>query len=264
MSAVERLQKLIDEIDVLIDEQVTINSASFKSWFNLIEIFLKNNFGNENAWLTSIYGLHFAPVGYNVDMKNFEEIYACKQDLEQAKHILLYCLEDLQEKEEIKKQENNFMSSQKETELSYQKVFIVHGHDGELKHRVARLIEKQGIEAIILDEQVNSGRTIIEKFEENSDVGGAICLFTADDMGKKKWEAGEEKYSPRPRQNVVFEAGYFMGKLGRNHVVIISESGVELPSDMSGIVYTNTQNWELDVLKELKVMGYSIDMNKLL
>ena len=142
----------------------------------------------------------------------------------------------------------------------FRKVFVVHGHDGELKQSVARLVEKQGLEAIILSEQANKGKTIIEKFEENSDVSGAICLFTADDFGRAKANADEK---PRARQNVVFEAGYFMGMLGRSRVVIIAEHGVELPSDMQGIVYTDKNNWELDVLKELKAMGYTIDFNKL-
>ena len=116
------------------------------------------------------------------------------------------------------------------------------------------------MQAIILSEQANKGKTIIEKFEENSDVSGAICLFTADDLGRAK---AEKKNSFRARQNVVFEAGYFMGKLGRDKVVIIAENGLEIPSDMQGIVYTDKNNWKFDVLKELKAMGYPIDYNKL-
>lgn len=54
-----------------------------------------------------------------------------------------------------------------------------------------------------------------------------------------------------------------MGKLGRDHVVILSDDGIEMPSDLSGIVYTNTANWQIELLKDLKAMGYSIDFNKL-
>ena len=143
---------------------------------------------------------------------------------------------------------------------SYSKIFIVHGHNGELKEAIARLIERQGIEAIILHEQANLGNTIIEKFERNSDVGAAICLFTADDVGRAKADNTERK---RARQNVVFEAGYFIGKLGRKNVVIIADPGVEIPSDMQGIVYTGSENWQFSVLKELKAMGFNIDYNKL-
>ena len=140
------------------------------------------------------------------------------------------------------------------------KIFIVHGHDGELKESVARIIEKQKIEALILSEQANKGRTVIEKFENYSDVGGAICLFTADDLGRAKEES---KDNTRARQNVVLETGYFMGKLGRDHVVILADDGIEMPSDLSGVVYTNTGNWKIDLLKELKDMGYTVDFNKL-
>ena len=140
------------------------------------------------------------------------------------------------------------------------KVFIVHGHNGEIKEAIARLIEKQGIEAIILHEQANQGATIIEKFERNSDVGCAVCLFTADDLGRAKTDP-EDKM--RARQNVVFEAGYFIGKLGRDRVILIADRGVEIPSDLQGVVYTETNNWQYSVLKELKAIGYNIDYNKL-
>ncbi len=136
----------------------------------------------------------------------------------------------------------------------------MHGHDGELKEAVARLIEQQSIETIILSNKTNEGKTIIEKIEHYSDVSAAICLFTADDKGKAK---SEKSLSDRARQNVVFEAGYFMGKLGRNRMVIVAESNVELPSDMSGMVYTNKSDWKVEVLKELKSMGFAIDFNKL-
>ena len=144
---------------------------------------------------------------------------------------------------------------------TFEKVFVVHGHDSALKESVARIVEKQDIEAIILSEQANQGNTIIEKFEQYSDVSGAICLFTADDLAKAQ---SGDTMQLRARQNVVFEAGYFMGKLGRRHVVILADSGIEMPSDLSGVVYTNTANWQFELLKELNAMGYTVDLNKLL
>lgn len=93
-----------------------------------------------------------------------------------------------------------------------------------------------------------------------SDVGGAICLFTADDYGRAKNNATD---NTRARQNVVLEAGYFMGKLGRNCVAILADKDIEMPSDLSGVVYTDSTNWEINLLKELKEMGYTIDFNKL-
>lgn len=144
--------------------------------------------------------------------------------------------------------------------FNMEKVFIVHGHNGEIKEAVARLIEKQEIQAIILHEQANQGATIIEKFERHSDVGCAICLFTADDYGRAKNETAENL---RARQNVVFETGYFIGKLGRDKIVLIADKGVDIPSDLQGVVYTDSFSWQFSVLKELKAIGYNIDYNKL-
>ena len=112
-----------------------------------------------------------------------------------------------------------------------------------------------------MSEQANKGRTIIEKFEDYSDVGGAICLFTADDYGRAKNDTTD---NIRARQNVVLETGYFMGKLGRENVVLLADKGIEMPSDLSGVVYTDTTSWQFDLLKELSAIGYKVDLNKLL
>lgn len=66
----------------------------------------------------------------------------------------------------------------------------------------------------------------------------------------------------RARQNVVFESGYFMGRLGREKVILIANPEIEIPSDLQGVVYTNDKSWQIDVLKELKEIGYAIDFNK--
>ena len=147
------------------------------------------------------------------------------------------------------------------------KIFIVHGHDDEMKLAVARLLEKLDFEPIILSEQADQGRTIIEKFEEESDVGFAVVLMSnEDDMGA---EVGSSDYKPRARQNVILELGYFIGKLGRkNHVCVLKKGDVETPSDILGIVYkkysSNDDGWKFSLAKELKAAGYSVDMNDVL
>ena len=152
-----------------------------------------------------------------------------------------------------------------QSEKPKNKVFIVHGHDGEAKERTARFIEKLGFEAIILHEQASRSMTIIEKIENYSnDVGFGIVLYTPDDMGNVKGlaESGELKY--RARQNVVFEHGFLIGKIGRENVTPLVEGAIELPNDISGIVYINDKDWQLDIAKEMKAAGYDIDFNKLI
>ena len=252
MTDYEKLKIIIDEIDALISHKVISSEPEFQAWKTKAERFLIAKFGKDSYEHQLLAHTYFFVFSMR-DVSRAENVQACKKGLEKNKAIFLTYLDDLKEDEKTE--------IAKTQALSFGKVFIVHGHDGELKQSVARIIEKQGIEAIILSEQANKGRTIIEKFEDYSDVGGAICLFTADDYGRAK---KDKKSKTRARQNVVLETGYFMGKLGRDHVVLIADKGIELPSDLSGIVYTDTTSWQFDLLKELKAMGYQVDSNKLL
>jgi len=143
-------------------------------------------------------------------------------------------------------------------------IFIVHGHNNEVKINVARTLEKLGLNPIILHEQANAGKTIIEKFEEHSNVGFAIILLTDDDLGKAK---KDENLNHRGRQNVILEMGYFIGKLGRDRVCPLYTNGVELPSDLYGLLYAeidSAENWKIKIAKELKAAGYEIDVNKII
>lgn len=144
------------------------------------------------------------------------------------------------------------------------KIFVVHGHDDGIREAVARLVERLGFEAIILKEQANQGRTIIEKIEANSDVGFAIVLLSPDDVGGKVGGA----QAPRARQNVLLELGYFIGKLGRSRVCALTTSnGMELPTDFAGVVwepYDDAGGWKQTLARELQAVGFDIDWNKLM
>ena len=149
------------------------------------------------------------------------------------------------------------------TELSTKKVFIVHGHDDSMKLDVARFLEILKLEPIILHEQSNSGLTIIEKIEKYSQVGYAIVLYSPCDVGSKNIEGEQPRL--RARQNVVFEHGFLIGKLGRNRVSALVKDDIEKPGDISGVVYINYDgaNWSIEIAKELRDQGYSIDLNLL-
>jgi len=141
------------------------------------------------------------------------------------------------------------------------KVFIVHGHDGEARESVARFLERLGLQAIILHEQANRGKTVIEKVESNSDVGFAVVLLTPDDEGCTKGGQPE----PRARQNVLLELGYFIGRLGRERVCALKRGHVEIPSDFAGVVWETmdaANGWKLALARELQAAGHEIDMNK--
>jgi predicted nucleotide-binding protein len=143
------------------------------------------------------------------------------------------------------------------------RVFVVHGHDDGAREAVARFLDQIGLQATILHEQPNQGLTIIEKFERYAaQVGFAVVLLTPDDLGGTQ-ETGAQM--PRARQNVVFELGYFVGKVGRGKVCLLRKGEIEGFSDFHGVVYTTLDangGWKLALARELKAAGFDVDMNK--
>lgn len=165
---------------------------------------------------------------------------------------------------DIHHKENMQMASEMSTKQllhTKKKVFIVHGRDNGAKQEVSRHIESLGLEAIILHEQASGGMTIIEKIEHYSNEADfALVLYTACDHGRG---VHETKLHPknRARQNVVFEHGYLMAKLGRKNVCALVKGTIETPNDINGVVYVGLDAagaWKTDVNKELKQCGYGI------
>jgi len=141
------------------------------------------------------------------------------------------------------------------------KVFIVHGRDNEAKQEVARFLSGLGLEPIILHEQASAGMTIIEKIERYAnDADFALVLYTPCDHGRGVHETKVPARN-RARQNVVFEHGYLMAKLGRENVCALVKGEIETPNDISGVVYVPFDpygGWKIEVTKELKACGYEI------
>lgn len=263
MSDYEKFKAIYNQIDWLISNSVRCSDPRFKEWEFRADRFLAKHYGQESEERIRFSQVDFGEYhGQNDILSGIRY----KSGLQEAKAIFKVYLDELEQEdfdraaERIKAVGGEVVKINNWVEKKYDKVFIVHGHDNALKQEVARIIEKQGLEAIILSGQANQGKTIIEKIEENSDVGAAICLFTGDDYGRAKDATSENL---RARQNVVFEAGYFMGKLGRGNVILIASPDIEIPSDLQGVVYTNKDMWQTDVLRELKAIGYNVDFNKL-
>jgi predicted nucleotide-binding protein len=139
-------------------------------------------------------------------------------------------------------------------------IFIVHGRDDNTKNEVAQFLKDLGLNPVILHEQPNKGRTIIEKFEDHSSAAKyAVILLTPDDVGGLKSEPN--KMYLRARQNVVFEMGHFIGSLGRDKVCALLGPEVEKPSDIEGILYIQLDQkdgWKPHLLRELKAAGLNV------
>ena len=155
---------------------------------------------------------------------------------------------------------------QQSTVQRSKKVFVVHGRDEIAKTSLEVFLHEIGLEPIVLHRQADEGMTIIEKFEKHSDVGYAFILLTPDEiayMASEETIADEVRHKEnRARPNVIFEFGYFVGKLGRSRVCCLYTGNVTLPSDVSGMIYKRYENSieevAYGVIKDLKASGYTV------
>lgn len=135
-------------------------------------------------------------------------------------------------------------------------VFIIHGHDNSLKTEVQLLLNKAGINNIVLHEQPDRGRTIIDKLtEETKQAGYAIALLTPDDL--------TEGGITRARQNVILEIGYLLGSIGKERLRMLVKDNIEIPSDLHGVLYEKYDSngaWKIRLLKEIQAVGIYVDM----
>jgi predicted nucleotide-binding protein len=142
------------------------------------------------------------------------------------------------------------------------KVFVVHGHDNEAKNEVARFLSKIGLDEIILHERPNKGRHLLTKFQEESEGASfAVILLTPDDEGGLPGK----KPQKRARQNVIFELGFFIGKMGLSRVAPLVKGEVERPSDYDGVGYITLDpggGWKGLLARELRAADVPFDAAK--
>jgi predicted nucleotide-binding protein len=146
------------------------------------------------------------------------------------------------------------------------KVFVVHGHDDAAKTNLEVFLHEVGLEPVVLHRQADQGLTVIEKFEKHSEVGYAFILLTPDEAAYLAADAqkpeSERKIEWRARPNVIFEFGYFIGKLGRSRVCCLYTGNVSLPSDVNGMIYKryekSVEEVGYSIIKDLKAAGYEV------
>jgi predicted nucleotide-binding protein len=251
---------------LLIDaENLAYNDGNLDKTKKRAEMIVKKVFGPDTEYVKKLNIIRFSPsMTYSgMDRSIYNSTF--QNGRKQLINLISVMLEDvsLSMPEEVsettlEKQPNELSSN----------IFLVHGHNEEMKQATARFLEKIGLNPIILHEQPNRGRTIIEKFTDYANVGFAVILLSADDVAfDKTLKLKDGKL--RARQNVILELGFFLGKIGRENVVVLHEQteNFEIPSDYQGVLYEpydSKGNWKISIARELKASGYKIDGNKLL
>ncbi|RXH41301.1 TIR domain-containing protein [Bradyrhizobium zhanjiangense] len=271
LSAVPRLEARIKEIDELDVSQITTgDDPPIAQLEQRIRSTLANIYGDNSAeYYRLLAATNLDTTSYYVTWGDHSgpPVSEIRQGVEKgrqrAKAILQGEVDALKEHLEYSREPANVhtVSLPTATQLSNE-VFIVHGRDEAAKATVARVIERAGLKPVILHEQPNGGKTIIEKFEEHGSAAGfAVIIATPDDVGGLAGPTPDLR--PRARQNVVGEMFWFAGRLGRDKVCALVKGEIEMPTDFAGVVYTPMDDhggWRPKLLQELSAAGYK-DLN---
>ena len=248
--AIERLKKALDAISDL--RNLQSGSPEFMEWRESTRVSISHTFGDKSNRTREFERIYFST-------PNPFYRTAYEHGLNSAAALLKSMIEEIEDYWDDKDQAQIPFSAQGKDPSSSNKVFVIHGKDEGIKETVARFLQTFGLEPVILHEQANRGRTIIEKFEEHAQVGFAVALLTPDDVGSLKEE--RNNLNPRARQNVIFEFGYFIGKLGRERVCALVKGDMEKPSDYDGVLYIpldESGGWNNKLIRELKTAGIPI------
>lgn len=256
---------LTRKVEVL-DKQVTDakngHPDDFENWRTATEVTLRTVMGADSPLLADFHKVRYTPQVWvsGMDMSGYRPagVKRIVAILEAAKSELAL----REELEQVVQSEES--PAEKAVAAEHGRVFIVHGHDEARKHELLRVLQDvTGTRPIILHEQPSGGRSILEKLEAYAaSAGFAVALLTADDVGRST--DGDD--APRARQNVVFEAGYFAGRLGRARVVLLHEAAVELPSDLHGVVYVPLDlagAWKMKLVHEMASASIAVDWSGL-
>lgn len=257
----ERIQELIDQIDVLVS--IRRGLPEFTKWHRDTRVALENIFSD----IPERVG-EFTAISYSLGLSTSstpESAYqaAYTRGLRRAEAILQSMVDEI---EEYWEEDDHTGATEHEDQATLvtmtNNVFVVHGHDHGTKETIARFLESIDLSPIILHEQPDQGRTIIEKFEEYAQVSYAVVLLTPDDVGG----LNKDELTLRARQNVILELGFFLGQLGRGKVAALVKGDVDIPTDYSGVLYIpidDNYGWQMRLARELRSAGLAVDLNNL-
>jgi predicted nucleotide-binding protein len=193
----------------------------------------------------------------NVSESRLAALVGAEEDILGKTHAEL----ELLAAQQSKGQAQVSFSSESDNSPKSNKVFITHGHDHAVRDAIQAYLFGLGLVPVVLEDAANVGQTIIEKLEKNADVSYAVVILSPDDVGRSKNPA-DAPLQPRARQNVVFELGYLMAKLGRRSVaVLLPDPALERPTNIEGIVwiqYDSGGGWKYRLQVELKAVGFAL------
>jgi len=266
--AYQRLKELLDKATAMgLDMK---QGANRTEWQSNVESALERLFSPDSRHIKSFKGVSYLPMMFSgsTPQSDFDRVFL--SGLNHACGILRAAMKEFEDYELAAAKASVFPipSPPAAGGLQNPKVFVVHGHDHALKADVEVFLKNIGLDPIVLHRQADKGQTIIEKFLEHSDVGYAFILLTPDDIAYGSEQANvadrSRKKEFRARQNVIFEFGFFVGRIGRERVCCIYKEGVVLPSDLNGLIYKKVtdsiDSQALSIARDLRAAGYKVTL----
>ena len=240
----------------------------YDKWNSFNSLLLEQLFSNKS--LASEYDAYVGAIFMRLDSPSLaEEIHDTFEEIDQKTHRLDSIIGRLEliPLARTGQVQKNLTDLSTKSEARTKKVFVVHGRDEIAKTTLELFIREMGLEPVVLHRQADEGLTLIEKFEKHSDVGYAFILLTPDEVAylatEDKLEDSKRKKERRARPNVIFEFGFFVGKLGRARVCCLYTGEVTLPSDLNGLVYkryvANVEEVGISIQRDLKAAGYTLN-----
>lgn len=257
--AKKRLQRALDSIPDL--KQLRRNSPAFEKWHRDTRVAITNTFRDSSSHVKEFDAIRYysGVIFSGMPDSSYQKAYV--SGLESAGAVLQSMIDEVEEYWEDDGQGPHSTEATVRPQWSNSnQVFVIHGRDHGTRDTVTRFLERLGLQPVILQEQPDQGRTVIEKFEQYAQGDFAVALFTPDDVGGPN----DDDLQPRSRQNVIFEFGYFIGKFGRDRVRALVKGNPEIPSDYSGVIYIpldEAGGWKMTLIREMKDAGFDIDAN---
>ena len=248
-AAIARLRRACERISAL--KSLASTSSSFGKWKRDTAVAVQHTFGKGSSHAKEFRAVRYMPYSSSAGYKQ----RAYNSGLESAKVLLTSMIDEIDEY-----WDDDTIDDTPPPATQERTVFVIHGRDDGTKHTIARFLEKLDLKPVILNEEPNRGRTIIEKVEDYGLPSFAVAILTPDDVGALASDTHDMKQ--RARQNVIFEFGYFIGKIGREKVCAIIKEEPEIPSDYSGVVYISFDDagaWEKSLFQELNAAELNVD-----
>jgi len=161
-------------------------------------------------------------------------------------------------------------SEKKVTSSAKRRVLVACGSDDEMKDALTAALGKLWLVPVVLCEEPGHGKKIVERFADYADIEFAVVLLSPDDYIYSKSEE-PSKRKLKPSQDVVFELGFLLGKIGKEHVFVLFRESekreFDVRIDFEGIKATpfdNRDSWKLALIRELTNCGYTVEGGRIL